>query len=100
MACQPEVLFSEQLQHCKELSKQHPHTDVVSKALSSAEKAVAQLKRCESEGVMSPSIDAIQTYYQSVLDSTYHQECRLVERGFPDDITKNGITAIIGITWL
>ena len=37
---------------------------------------------------------------QSVLDSTYHQECHLVEGGFPDDITKREIADIIGKEWV
>ena len=34
---------------------------------------------------------------QSVLDSTYHQECCLVEGNFPDDTASTEITAIIGL---
>lgn len=35
-------------------------------------------------------------YLQSILDSTYYRECRLVERGFPGDIANNEISKIIG----
>ena len=35
-------------------------------------------------------------FVQSVLDSTYHHECQLVEGGFPNDIARNVISTILG----
>ena len=34
---------------------------------------------------------------QSVLDSTYHRECRLIEGDFPDDVARHEISVIIGV---
>ena len=40
--------------------------------------------------------EALQSFAQSVLDSTYHSECQLVERGFPPDDAHGQMRDIIG----
>ncbi|XP_019853887.1 PREDICTED: UPF0600 protein C5orf51 homolog isoform X1 [Amphimedon queenslandica] len=92
-------LATKQREHCQLLlngeAKSSPHKECLQKAVMSIDICTGLLEMKESVNKAKAYQQALQKYVQSILDSTYYQECVLVDYDFPQVTVKEDINALL-----